>query len=481
MQLYYFDAKARNAFRKKYPNAQIDGVKIYRDGVITTPFAEREDDSDKKRDILGIDKRMWVSLFDKINTREIIGIVNITKDGNPGIIDATNRQDFSDTPEYRALKEFILDQIYAFDEYKVYVRHHGMSAQTRRIQKVGDNVGTLVQNIDKIIEQNPEQAEQLNPLKELALVVGKGIDSAVKEQKDVEEERARHESMYMRIMSRQEDAINATHAVKTSMGKIHRQALFFYNRFPNEVLNEYFTLYSKQIYQEMVNLDRATDEIFNYSKLNLPFIDINIKELVEYLLGTYKERFAAEGIICETNIENNLEIDKTIATLMLSAIISDTLLFKSPTCTEDDIKAVKDLAKIADIDYESYGMEMLKAGTDLSSFSIKEILNLDAKAITLKDTKSIIAQVNTASIPDVMKMKADLEEEITKIIEENNLDLFMFLITDIINSNSQVIALGNSASIVEKAYNVKLENNTALLNGVVSRKKQVVPVMTENA
>lgn len=219
--------------------------------------------------------------------------------------------------------------------------------------------------------------------------------------------------------------------------------------------------------------------------------NVKIKKIVDHhqvLLNTgYPLFYRAEPVGCTETVmyklykENNLEIDKTIATLMLSAIISDTLLFKSPTCTEDDIKAVKDLAKIADIDYESYGMEMLKAGTDLSSFSIKEILNLDAKAITLKDTKSIIAQVNTASIPDVMKMKADLEEEITKIIEENNLDLFMFLITDIINSNSQVIALGNSASIVEKAYNVKLENNTALLNGVVSRKKQVVPVMTENA
>ena len=219
--------------------------------------------------------------------------------------------------------------------------------------------------------------------------------------------------------------------------------------------------------------------------------NVKIKKIVDHhqvLLNTgYPLFYRAEPVGCTETVmyklykENNLEIDKTIATLMLSAIISDTLLFKSPTCTEDDIKAVKDLAKIADIDYESYGMEMLKAGTDLSSFSIKEILNLDAKAITLKDTKSIIAQVNTASIPDVMKMKADLEEEITKIIEENNLDLFMFLITDIINSNSQVIALGNSASIVEKAYNVKLENNTALLNGVVSRKKQVVPIMTENA
>ena len=219
--------------------------------------------------------------------------------------------------------------------------------------------------------------------------------------------------------------------------------------------------------------------------------NVKIKKIVDHhqvLLNTgYPLFYRAEPVGCTETVmyklykENNLEIDKTIATLMLSAIISDTLLFKSPTCTEDDIKAVKELAKIADINYENYGMKMLKAGTDLSSFSIKEILNLDAKAITLKDTKSIIAQVNTASISDVMKMKSDLEEEINKIIEENNLDLFMFLITDIINSNSQVIALGNSASIVEKAYNVKLENNTALLNGVVSRKKQVVPIMTENA
>ena len=78
-------------------------------------------------------------------------------------------------------------------------------------------------------------------------------------------------------------------------------------------------------------------------------------------------------------------------------------------------------------------------------------------------------------------MKADLEARMNEIIAEEGLDLFMLLITDIVNSNSQVIALGKDASLVEKAYNVKLEDNTALLEGVVSRKKQVVPVMTENA
>jgi manganese-dependent inorganic pyrophosphatase len=176
-----------------------------------------------------------------------------------------------------------------------------------------------------------------------------------------------------------------------------------------------------------------------------------------------------------------IEIEPTIAGLMLSAIISDTLLFKSPTCTPKDEEAAKELAKIANVDINKYGLEMLKAGTDLSSFSIDEILHIDAKKIDFKEVKSIVNQVNTASIEEVMTMKNELEARMNEIIEEENLDLFMLLITDIVNSNSQVIALGKSASLVEKSYGVKLENNTALLEGVVSRKKQVVPIMTENA
>ena len=189
----------------------------------------------------------------------------------------------------------------------------------------------------------------------------------------------------------------------------------------------------------------------------------------------------SETILCKLYEENDVEITKEIATLMLSAIISDTLLLKSPTTTEDDKIAVEKLAKIADIDAEEYGLDMLKAGTDLSSFTIEEILSLDAKQIDFKDVKSIVNQVNTASISDVLEMKEELEEGINKIIEDEDLDLFMLLITDIVNSNSQVIALGKDADLVEKAYGVKLENNTVLLEGVVSRKKQVVPIMTENA
>ncbi len=219
--------------------------------------------------------------------------------------------------------------------------------------------------------------------------------------------------------------------------------------------------------------------------------EVTILKIVDHhkvALNTgYPLYYRAEPVGCTETIlyklyqENNVEIDKTIATLMLSAIISDTLLFKSPTCTEEDVKIAKELAKIAQIDCDTYGLEMLKAGTDLNGFSIEEILNLDAKEIDLKQVKSVIAQVNTASIEDVMTMKAELENGMQKVIDEKGLDLFMLLITDIVNSNSQVIALGNRADLVEKSYSVTLENHTALLKSVVSRKKQVVPVLTENA
>ena len=205
------------------------------------------------------------------------------------------------------------------------------------------------------------------------------------------------------------------------------------------------------------------------------------------LSTSYPLYYRAEPVGCTETImyklykENNVEINKTIATLMVSAIISDTLLFKSPTCTDEDVRIAKELAKIAEIDLDIYGMDMLKAGTDLSSFTIDEIINLDAKKIDLKDKKAIIAQVNTASIDEVLTMKADLEAAMQKSIEENGLDLFMFIITDIVNSTSKGIVLGNAANIAEKAYKETIVDNLIELKGVVSRKKQVVPIMTENA
>ena len=219
--------------------------------------------------------------------------------------------------------------------------------------------------------------------------------------------------------------------------------------------------------------------------------NVNILKVVDHhkltLTTAYPLFYRAEPVGCTETVlykmykENSLEITKEIASLMFSAIASDTLLLKSPTTTDEDREVMKELAEISGLDLEGYGLDMIKAGTDLSSFSIKEILSLDAKRIDLKEVKSVINQVNTADISEVMKMKENLEAGMREEIEEKGLDLFMLLITDIVNSNSQVIALGKDASLVEKAYGVTLVDNTALLEGVVSRKKQVVPIMTENA
>lgn len=203
---------------------------------------------------------------------------------------------------------------------------------------------------------------------------------------------------------------------------------------------------------------------------------------------SYQLFYHAEPVGCTATVlykmykQNNIEIDKKIAILMLSAIISDTLLFKSPTCTKEDINAAEELNKIAELNMEQYGLDMLKAGTDLSDLSAEELVSLDAKEFVLgSNKKTIVAQVNTASIPDMLQRKEEIEMAIQRVIEEKKLDLFFFAITDIINSNSQVIALGNEANLVERSYNVKLENNTAFLKGIVSRKKQIIPVLTENA
>ena len=186
-------------------------------------------------------------------------------------------------------------------------------------------------------------------------------------------------------------------------------------------------------------------------------------------------------ILFEIYKMNNIEITSTLAGLMLSAIISDTLLLKSPTTTKKDVKAVELLAEIANVDYRVYGLDMLKAGTDLSDYSAEQLINIDAKCVDMNGNKVKIAQVNTVDIEAVFENQVELESIINTAITNENLDLFVFAATDIVNSNSEALVLGRRTDIVEKAYNVKLENNRAFLPGVVSRKKQMLPIMQENA
>ncbi|WP_315795465.1 manganese-dependent inorganic pyrophosphatase [Paenibacillus sp. BIC5C1] len=195
--------------------------------------------------------------------------------------------------------------------------------------------------------------------------------------------------------------------------------------------------------------------------------------------------FRAEPVGCTATIlnklykENGVEISAPIAGLMLSAIISDSLLFKSPTCTEQDVAAARELAAIAGVDADSYGLDMLKAGADLSQKTIAELISLDAKEFAMGQAKVEIAQVNAVDVNDVLVKQPELEAAIEAIISSKGLDLFVFVVTDILNNDSVALAYGASTKAVEKAYNVTLSDSRALLKGVVSRKSQIVPVLTE--
>ncbi|CAI6030356.1 manganese-dependent inorganic pyrophosphatase [Cohnella sp. JJ-181] len=195
--------------------------------------------------------------------------------------------------------------------------------------------------------------------------------------------------------------------------------------------------------------------------------------------------YRAEPVGCTATIlnklykENGVAIDKNIAGLMLSAIISDSLLFKSPTCTQQDIDAARELAEIAGVDADQYGLDMLKAGANLIDKSIDELVSLDAKEFSMGSAKVEIAQVNAVDVNDVLSRQSELEDKLNGIIAAKGLDLFLFVVTDILNNDSVGVALGKSASVVEQAYGVKLDGNKAILKGVVSRKSQIVPVLTD--
>ncbi|EAC3171662.1 manganese-dependent inorganic pyrophosphatase [Listeria monocytogenes] len=194
--------------------------------------------------------------------------------------------------------------------------------------------------------------------------------------------------------------------------------------------------------------------------------------------------YRAEPVGCTTTIllkmfrENEVEVSKTVAGLMLSAIISDTLLFQSPTCTEEDKVAAQKLAQIADVDIQSYGMEMLKAGADVSKKTVAELL-LDAKEFNMNDNKVEIAQINVVDVNDVLSRRAEVEALMTQNIVDKGLDLYLFVITNILTNDSVGIAIGSKTAVVEEAYGVKFVENQAPLKGVVSRKKQVVPILTD--
>lgn len=218
--------------------------------------------------------------------------------------------------------------------------------------------------------------------------------------------------------------------------------------------------------------------------------DVTIAEVIDHhRIANFETAgplyYRAEPVGCTATIvfkmfkESGVAVSQQIGGLMLSAIISDTLLLKSPTCTPEDIAAAQELAVIAGVDLQTYGLELLKAGANLRARSIAQLVSTDSKEFSMGEAKVEIAQVTAIDVDDVLSRQDELEAALRDIVAAKGLDLFLFVVTDILNNDSVAVAVGPRAAIVETAYDVTLENNRARLKGVVSRKLQIVPVLTE--
>ena len=183
-------------------------------------------------------------------------------------------------------------------------------------------------------------------------------------------------------------------------------------------------------------------------------------------------------IVAKCFFESGIRPSRKAAGLLCGAIISGTLLFRSPTCTPQDQYICKKLAEIADINIEEFAKEMFKAGTSLKGKTVEQIFNSDFKPFTIEDTKVGIAQVNTMDIEGFMPLKEEMLNYMDQKAKEAGLDMVMLLLTDILNEGSEILVTGNKPEIVEKAFNVTLKDKGAFLPGVLSRKKQVVPPIT---
>ncbi|HEM6404312.1 TPA: manganese-dependent inorganic pyrophosphatase [Streptococcus suis] len=188
---------------------------------------------------------------------------------------------------------------------------------------------------------------------------------------------------------------------------------------------------------------------------------------------------SASSIVYRAFKENGVTPPKEVAGLLLSGLISDTLLLKSPTTHATDPQVAAELAEIAGVNLEEYGLTLLKAGTNLASKSAEELIDIDAKTFGLNGNDVRVAQVNTVDIAEVLERQAEIEAAMSAASAANGYSDFVLMITDIVNSNSEILALGSNMDKVEAAFNFKLENNHAFLAGAVSRKKQVVPQLTD--
>jgi len=309
LTLYYFNEEAKRKYKNHF-SSDIDGLKLYRDGIITTPFAEYIADQNKQKDILGIDKRRYSGFFDKLSTRDLLGYIEITDKNNSHIIESTNRQDFVDNYEWRELKLFVIEQIQQLEKYlkdkkktERKATKSSLGGATSELQSIRKEIGLLKKEV------SPEAKKVLSNIEANIGKLQGTITKSIKEQNKFEAEVKQKENLYFSLVSLQTYAAMFSHMTKHTIGRIIRSAEYFSSNYPNPSQESRFISISKTIYSEMLLLRKGVDFMLKYAKSDTELEDINLRQLVDNLFNViYAESFREQNISTQIELSDNLII-----------------------------------------------------------------------------------------------------------------------------------------------------------------------------
>lgn len=226
----------------------------------------------------------------------------------------------------------------------------------------------------------------------------------------------------------------------------------------------------------------------SYEQSAIGLEDANILEIIDHhnigTIGTNMPISFRNMPVGSTNTiiyllykENGISIPKNIAGLMLSGILSDTLILNSPTTTDYDRDAVKVLSKLAKVDYKKYGYEMIKAGSSLTGMTKEQVLYKDYKNYTIKNSKVGLGQVITTDIKEVLNEKDEYISLLNMVCEKNNYLFVCLFVTNILENGTYVLFSDRAKETLESAFNIENFEEGTFLKGIVSRKKQILPVL----
>ncbi len=311
--IYYYDQKAKAQFSKfnKATEEKIDGIKVYRDGLIATPFAEYVAKRDEQKDLFGIDKRRWSGFFDRLSTRDLLGWVDISEERNPNIIDATNRQDFVDNEAWRELKAFVLEQIQKIELSLKKQRNTEREQSKSEFTDASEDIGTIRGEINKLIQSPtiPEDSKrQLENVSKQLTKAQVSVKKGLSDYKKLEEEKKQQENLLFSLVSLQTYASMLSHITRTSIGRIKRSVEYIYRWIGDDSKKDNCQKHSGITFAEMNNLDKAVDFMLKYAKDDQDFTDINVKDTLTNTFSMYEQEFLRLGVKATLDINKDLII-----------------------------------------------------------------------------------------------------------------------------------------------------------------------------